>query len=46
VIGCEYGHLRLIDLCRAIGMREKGQVLKKIKKRRQRKVFGEIPPSL
>jgi hypothetical protein len=26
VIGCEYGHLRLIDLCIAIGVREKGKV--------------------
>jgi hypothetical protein len=25
VIGYEYGHLRLIDLCIAIGVREKGK---------------------
>jgi hypothetical protein len=29
VIGCEYGHLRLIDLCIAIGVREKGKGKKK-----------------
>jgi hypothetical protein len=46
VIGCEYGHPRLIDLCNAIGVREKGKGKKKIKKRRQSKVFGEIPPAL
>jgi hypothetical protein len=42
VTGCEYGHLRLIDLCIAI-VREKGKGKKKIKKRRQSKVFGGIP---
>jgi len=32
VIGCEYGHLRLIDLCIAAGVREEGERQKKIKK--------------
>ena len=45
VIGCEYRHLRLIDLCISTGVREKGKGKKKIKKRRQSKVFGEIPPA-
>jgi len=47
VIGCKNGHLRLIDLCIAIRVREKGKGKKKgLKKRSQRKVFGKIPPAL
>jgi len=44
VIGCEYGHLRLINLYITIGVREKGKDNEKIKKRSQSKVLGKSRP--
>jgi hypothetical protein len=40
VIGCEYGHLRPIDLCITIGVSEKGRYKKKLKKEDKEGFWG------
>ena len=48
VIGCEYGHPRLIDLCIAAGVKEKkGKGKKRIKlKKEVRKILQKSSPAL